>query len=128
MPLTPDQQQRLAMILGAEQQFPGRAPGGTGPTGLLSNDAQGWSSMLNDQTEGMNLQRADQGQGPLAVKAVQSSGIPSSDPSLGNSPAWWDSTGTGDVTSSLQPNKNVKWGGKGLPLSLQGLQTPGPGA
>jgi hypothetical protein len=30
-------------------QFPGRAPGGNGPTGLLPNDSAGWDNMLAEQ-------------------------------------------------------------------------------
>ena len=41
---------RLQKILERWQQHPGSAPGGTGSTGLLSNDAQGWSDMLNEQS------------------------------------------------------------------------------
>ena len=41
---------RAAHLQKQMQDFPGRAPGGTGPTGLLSNDARGWSNMLNEQS------------------------------------------------------------------------------
>ena len=39
----------LRQIMESYERFPGRAPGGTGPTGLTSNDAQGWSDILNEQ-------------------------------------------------------------------------------
>ena len=42
---------RASLLQKQMQDFPGRAPGGTGPTGLLSNDARGWSNMLNEQSE-----------------------------------------------------------------------------
>ena len=38
---------RLSTLRKQMHDYPGRAPGGTGPTGLLSNDAKGWSQMLN---------------------------------------------------------------------------------
>jgi hypothetical protein len=44
---------------------PGTAPGGTGATGLLSNDATGWSRMLNAQAEHQqmtNFRRQNPGQ------------------------------------------------------------------
>ena len=43
-------QQRLKTVMGRWQQHPGSIPGGTGTTGLAPNDAQGWSTMLNDNT------------------------------------------------------------------------------
>ena len=57
---------RLQKILEGWQQHPGRAPGGTGTTGLLSNDAQGWSDMLNEQTWALGKLNKDQE--PLAVQ------------------------------------------------------------
>ncbi len=47
---------RLAQISTEWDTNPGRAPGGSGSTGLLANDAQGWSSMLNQQAEAARLQ------------------------------------------------------------------------
>jgi len=47
------------------RQYPGRAPGGAGPTGLLPNDARGWSQMLNEQREYAELA----GGKPLGVEA-----------------------------------------------------------
>ena len=55
---------RASMLRKQMQDFPGRAPGGSGPTGLLSNDAQGWSNMLNEQSELANLTSDE----PLSVK------------------------------------------------------------
>ncbi len=60
------QTERLAML---EKRWGNRLrPGFTGETGLLSNDAQGWSNMLNAQTEAENLRRELGGIGPLAVE------------------------------------------------------------
>jgi len=68
VPLRPDpDQMRLQQIEDSWQQFPGRAPGGTGLTGLLPNDSRGYSDMLNEQTEYANLLRRREGQGPLRV-------------------------------------------------------------
>jgi len=47
---------RLAQISTEWEQNPGRAPGGSGSTGLLSNDAQGYTQMLEQQQEFMKLQ------------------------------------------------------------------------
>jgi hypothetical protein len=60
---------RLKQIQDEWQQFPGRAPNGTGLTGLNPNDAKGYSDMLNEQTEGMNLENEAQGKAPVIVKA-----------------------------------------------------------
>lgn len=58
----------LARLHDLWRQFPGRAPNGSGATGLLSNDAQGWSQMLNDQTEGLNLENEATGKAPVTVR------------------------------------------------------------
>ena len=50
------------------KQYPGRAPGGTGATGLLSNDAQGWSTMLNEQKQALDAANEMQNKEPLGVK------------------------------------------------------------
>ena len=56
---------RLQQIQALWQQYPGRAPNGSGLTGLQSSDGRGWSSMLNEQTEGLRLAAELQGkQGP----------------------------------------------------------------
>ncbi len=60
---------RLKQIHDEWAQFPGRAPNGTGLTGLNPNDAKGYSDMLNEQTEGMNLENQLQGKDPVTVKA-----------------------------------------------------------
>lgn len=61
-------QARLNDILDSWKKYPGRAPGGTGETGLLSTDKEGYSKMLNEQTEAMNLQNELGGKGPVQVK------------------------------------------------------------
>jgi hypothetical protein len=48
---------RLSQIIGLMNQYPGRQPGGTGPTGLMSGDARGWSQVLQDQIDAHNLSR-----------------------------------------------------------------------
>lgn len=52
-----NRQARLNAILGLWNQYPGRQPGGTGPTGLMSGDARGWSQVLQDQIDAGNLSR-----------------------------------------------------------------------
>ena len=51
-----DLNSRLQTILASWRANPGRAPGGTGSTGLASTDAQGYSDMLNEQREAAELQ------------------------------------------------------------------------
>ena len=43
-------------------------PNYSGSTGLQRNDAQGWSDMMNAQTEAANIQRELEGKGPLNVE------------------------------------------------------------
>lgn len=79
-----EQAARLKEIEDKWTQFPGRAPNGTGLTGLTPSDAKGYSDMLNEQTEGMNLENAAAGQAPVRVRyggeyASQGHGI-ASDP------------------------------------------------
>lgn len=49
---------RLKQIEADYVNFPGRAPGGNGLTGLSSNDAAGWSAMLQEQVEFASLKAA----------------------------------------------------------------------
>lgn len=46
---------RIKAIEDYWQQYPGAAPNGSGPTGLASSDAKGWSDLLNQQTEYFDL-------------------------------------------------------------------------
>ena len=59
---------RWRSIRDLQQQYPGRAPGGTGLTGLASTDAQGWSDMLNQQTEAINIENDLEGRPPLRIQ------------------------------------------------------------
>lgn len=43
----------LQQIQDRWRQFPGSAPGGSGATGLLPNDIQGWSNLQNANTEAL---------------------------------------------------------------------------
>ena len=61
---------RLKQIRDLQAQYPGRAPGGTGLTGLMSTDARGWSAMLNEQTEAENIENELEGKAPLRVKVA----------------------------------------------------------
>lgn len=56
------------------QQFPGAAPGGTGPTGLMSSDSKGWSDLMNQQSEHQNLLNELSGKGPMKVERGQDMG------------------------------------------------------
>jgi hypothetical protein len=82
-----DPRARLKMITEGWAKFPGRAPGGTGATGLASNDAQGYSDLLNERTEALNLQRGLSGQGPMNVRMGRALGGMS--PNIANSPDFW---------------------------------------
>src|SRR5262245_12185379 len=78
---------RLNHIHDEWRQFTGRAPNGTGETGLLSNDASGWSRMLNEQTEALNLENQLQGKAPMRVRyGGDIGGMPDS---IADSPSWW---------------------------------------
>ena len=78
---------RLQYIRAQQAQYPGRRSGGTGLTGLASTDAQGWSDMLNQQTEAMNIEREFDDKGPLQVRSgFQYGGMA---PSIAESPDWW---------------------------------------
>ena len=64
---------RLAQIHASWKQYPGRAPGGTGATGLTPNDAQGYSDMLKEQTEELGLRDQMAGRaGPTISERPQS--------------------------------------------------------
>lgn len=53
-----DPRQRLAQLAQEFQTNPGAAPGGSGSTGLMSGDAQGYSRLLERQQEFLKLQDA----------------------------------------------------------------------
>lgn len=57
--------ERLRALQEEFTKYPGAAPGGTGDTGLATNDAQGYSDLLGRRTEFMNTQRDLQGKGPM---------------------------------------------------------------
>ena len=109
---------RLKQIRDAQRMYPGRAPGGMGVTGLMPNDARGWSSMLGEQTEGENIQRELSGKGPLAVE-VDPVGLGGMPPSLGDDPEWW--AGQRMPTSSAELDQKLQ----GMPASLRGLYIEG---
>jgi|SRR5262245_11472834 len=111
VPLRPDPDQiRLQQIEDSWQQFPGRAPGGTGLTGLLPNDSRGYSDMLNEQTEYANLLRRREGQGPLRV--VQGRGF-------GPEPSYTAGDALEDVARSMPYYQ---------PPPVQGAAPPSPAA
>jgi len=114
---TPDDYQakveRLKQIRDMQAKYPGRAPGGTGPTGLLRNDARGWSAMLNEQVEAQNIENELRGKAPLqSAYNYDPSGMPAS---LGDNPEWWLSTGNPAAGRSVQGNLKL------MPASLHGL-------
>ena len=95
---------RLQKILEGWQQHPGRAPGGTGSTGLLSNDAQGWSDMLNEQSWAM---------GKLSDKPLSFEEAPYQERTVSAQPD------TEHLPSTFDPRTQSS----ALPLSLRGLRS-----
>lgn len=79
--------QRLNDIMESWKQNPGRAPNGTGSTGLMSTDSQGYSQMLNEQTEALNIQNELAGKGPVNVRMGRDLG--GLNYGLGKNPRWW---------------------------------------
>lgn len=64
-----DPQARLRQLEEGFRMNPGRAPNGTGTTGLQSGDAKGWSRMLEEQQEYAKLRDlAAGGSGELDVR------------------------------------------------------------
>jgi len=51
------------------EQHPGRAPGGSGTTGLQSSDARGYSDMLNERLRYMRLRAMMSGEEEPTVRA-----------------------------------------------------------
>ena len=68
-------QSRLGDIQQGRQQHPGRAPGGTGTTGLHPADKFGWSDMLNEQTEAQGLENALAGEAQPTVRVAGGGGL-----------------------------------------------------
>jgi len=107
--LTDAQAARLAQLHDMWNQFPGRAPNGSGLTGLTPNDLQGYSDMLNEQTEGLDLENAAQGKAPMRRSyggeiASQGHGIaddPDSSYNTTTGPYGAFSQGTGGQSASL---------------------------
>lgn len=59
---------RLNDILKSWKENPGRAPNGTGTTGLMSTDKEGYGQMLNEQKEALDLQNELSGKAPTQVR------------------------------------------------------------
>ena len=81
---SPNDRLRLFDIIKSWQEFPGRAPNGSGSTGLTSNDAQGWSNILNDQSWAMgqmSKEPLNTREAPLRERHVNPlGGVPAFDP------------------------------------------------
>lgn len=61
---------RLKEIYGQWDLNPGRAIGGTGNTGLQSQDGQGWSKMLEEQQEALKIEDYLKGGKGITVKTA----------------------------------------------------------
>lgn len=126
----PELDQRLARlkeIRAKQAQYPGRRPGGSGLTGLLSTDAQGWSDMLNEQIEGKNIENELRGRPPMTVQAApyketSDSAQPLTAPQgIAANPEWWlqgeaqPTEVTADTAARIRQNLDI------MPPSLRGL-------
>lgn len=94
------QQRRLKQIQDSWQQYPGRAPEGTGPTGLAPNDAKGWSDIQNEQVEAMRLQ----GKNPEIRRGRDLGGMP---PSIADDPTSTFNTQEGPYGHFASSNPQV---------------------
>ena len=101
---------RLKQLETQYQTQPGRRPGGSGLTGLTSGDAQGWSRMLNEQQEYMNLVGAVTKKAPPRVETAPmqerhiTSGV---DPASGVASNPFSMSG-----QSMPITANKKWAGQ----------------
>jgi len=59
-----DPRARFQALQQLYQAYPGRRSGGSGLTGLASNDSTGWRDMLNEQQEYQSLQNYMGGKSP----------------------------------------------------------------
>lgn len=109
--LTRAKADRLKAIYDEWEQFPGRAVHGSGLTGLNPNDAQGYSAMLNEQTEALNLENEMNGEAPVRVREggvipSQTHGIasdPTSSFNTSTGPYGAFGVGTGGQSASMLP-------------------------
>lgn len=76
---------RLDELQAEFDEYPGAAPGGTGPTGLASGDAKGYSDLLNRRVEYLNLKNAQQGKAPVTQR--YGGEIPLESPSMPTRPS-----------------------------------------
>ena len=113
MQQNPESLARLRALYASWDQFPGREPNGSGLTGLNSNDSLGYSKMLNEQTEGMNLENELQGKGPVNIRMGFDERLP---PSIADDPASSFNTSTGPFgafgvgTGGNVPTLSAEWG------------------
>lgn len=121
MAINPVNAAALQQLLNQQQrwaEFPGSAPGGTGLTGLASNDAQGWSNLQNANIAAVNTERAMSGAAPLQTN-VRPDNNPLG-PSIADNPNWWlppgapAVTGPGDM-GQFQQNLDM------MPAAIRGL-------
>jgi hypothetical protein len=64
-----DPMREMANFDSLYEQHPGRAPGGSGTTGLQSSDARGYSDMLNERLRYMRLRAMLSGEDEPTVRA-----------------------------------------------------------
>ena len=66
---TPEQKlARLRQIRALQVQYPGRAPGGSGRTGLMSMDSRGWATMQREQNEAKAIENEFAGRPAPTIK------------------------------------------------------------
>lgn len=109
--------QRLKELNQEYQLHPGRAPMGTGSTGLNSNDAQGWSKMLGEQQEFLKLNDfMDRGKGI----DVQYGG------DLGSTRTISPATGMNNRRAFMGRGLPAQYGGGEIQQALGGLKGAAP--
>lgn len=118
-----DPASRLAEIQAKWKQFPGRAPNGTGPTGLNPDDAQGWSDMENEQTEALRLQDQLGGKAGPTIRVGRQSALAgihdATDPYAGLDPNSTTSLSDQESAMGYDPNSTTSLRKQ---LALRGLQ------
>lgn len=108
---------RLKQLGDLYQTNPGRAPMGSGSTGLASNDREGWSRMLEEQQEYLNLNSHLGGGQGINVGAARQN-LPST---RTLSPA----TGMNNRQAFMGAGLPANYGGSEIQQALEGLRNGG---
>lgn len=107
---------RFRQLQNEQDRYPGARPGGTGETGLTSNDAEGWSRLLERQQElaALNgLKSLNDAPTPLQAEVRQTRNAPMN-PNYEST--MFDSGQTSAITGLSQPAEKMRQG-----LAMKGL-------